>query len=1065
MRKVLILFFSFLSFSLSASTYYIDDSGNDNTGNGSASNPWRSLYKACNSVKTPGDIIHVNAGTYIEIRPSILAVNVSIEGEGVNSLIVSRYQSSNNYDGIIQLISGTNTNQHISNIKLDGDKLTGYQAISIYDRDNVSIHDCVIVDFYLEGIDFGGGTQTGNRVFNNIITNCAGFTNDEHACLSINDNAGMHIFNNYFTQNSRPDGQNGVCIESWQGLKDCKIYNNTIIGPVRTSTKNNWSFAIEFWKTQGGIEIYDNNISGLIDFGKDVYKGNYAYGLDFHHNTVGWDELQSEHTDGIQFEQTIESVIIRNNLFKNLETPIYFCQYNYTDDYVKDIYIYNNLLVNVGMRNSNYGAAIFFESGPVPPIYEDNINIWNNTIIADPAYPTDYGIWIPSCNKVTNLSIRNNIIVGFTDAPIYANLNASSGSVNLLSIENNLLYNNGNNNTPKYVNITPTNITYKNNIVDNPDFVSETDFHLSAASPAIGSGIPISNITTDFEGSSVPNPPNMGCYSTIAGVSSPSYLSSYIENGTPSLLEMNYNLALASVIPTTSAFSVQVNSTSSSVTSVSISGTKVLLTLASPVVYGNVVTVSYTVPSSNPLQTPAGGKAATFTAKSVTNRISPPPAIPAYVSSAVENASPSVLEMTYNLALANKVPATSSFSVMVNSVARAVNSVSISGAKILLSLSSPVVYGNTVTVAYSKPSANPIQTPSGGQAASISAQNVSNRVNAVTTQPVAVTPPVLPNTPPVVVVNYIASNYSGFIGGMNASGSYDKEKDKLTFTWKVPGNIPVSSASGPIIEYLAPVVDANQAFEFTVTVSDGKTSQSKTVSFQILPYQPELETAEVISVEASNFKSPYEPDNILDGNKGTLWSASGTDQWLILELKTPFKIHHLKLAFQPGQMRESYFEIYGSNDEENWEIILPYSKSCAFSGDLQVFDLPVSKTEKEFKYIKLAGLGNSTDTWNYISEFRIFGYERKNPSDYENLFVKIYPNPARELVNILIDEPTFSPDFIKILSLAGKILYDNIIDPGVRQLQIPVDFKEGIYVVQMGTSNITMFTQKLIVIR
>ena len=300
---------------------------------------------------------------------------------------------------------------------------------------------------------------------------------------------------------------------------------------------------------------------------------------------------------------------------------------------------------------------------------------------------------------------------------------------------------------------------------------------------------------------------------------------------------------------------------------------------------------------------------------------------------------------------------------------------------------------------------------------------------------------------------------------LNASDSYDKEKDNLTFTWKIPSNIPVSSTSGSIIQYLAPVVSTKQTYDFTVTVSDGKTSQSKTVSVQILPYQAELDTAEVISVEASNFKSPYLPENILDGNKGTLWSASGTDQWLVLELKSPFKIHHLKLAFQPGQRRESYFEIYGSNDEVKWEMILSDSKSCGFSGDLQVFDFPVSKTEKVFKYIKLAGLGNSTDTWNYISEFNIFGYVFKNPPDYEEQIVKIYPNPAREFVNILIDEPAFIPDFIKILTLAGKIIYDNIIDPGVRQLQIPMDFKEGIYVVQMGTSNITMFTQKLIVIR
>jgi hypothetical protein len=196
-----------------------------------------------------------------------------------------------------------------------------------------------------------------------------------------------------------------------------------------------------------------------------------------------------------------------------------------------------------------------------------------------------------------------------------------------------------------------------------------------------------------------------------------------------------------------------------------------------------------------------------------------------------------------------------------------------------------------------------------------------------------------------------------------------------------------------------------------------------------------------------------------------MWSASGSDQWIILELKEPFNIQHIMLAFESGQRRESYFEIYGSNDKERWEMILSYSKSCAFSGDLQVFDIPVSKTEKGYKYIKLAGLGNSTDTWNYISEFNIFGYENKIFSDYENQIVKIYPNQTRNFVNILIDEPTFFPDFIKILSLAGRIIYDNIVDPGVRQLQIPIDFKEGIYVVQMGTSNITMFTQKLIVIR
>ena len=41
---------------------------------------------------------------------------------------------------------------------------------------------------------------------------------------------------------------------------------------------------------------------------------------------------------------------------------------------------------------------------------------------------------------------------------------------------------------------------------------------------------------------------------------------------------------------------------------------------------------------------------------------SDPPVSPVYISSAIENATPSVIEMIYNIALANIVPAASAFS-------------------------------------------------------------------------------------------------------------------------------------------------------------------------------------------------------------------------------------------------------------------------------------------------------------------------------------------------------------------------------------------------------------------
>lgn len=85
--------------------------------------------------------------------------------------------------------------------------------------------------------------------------------------------------------------------------------------------------------------------------------------------------------------------------------------------------------------------------------------------------------------------------------------------------------------------------------------------------------------------------------------------------------------------------------------------------------------------------------------------------------------------MTYSLTLAeNSVPNVSAFTVIVNSVPRSISSVSISGNKVILTLSSVVAPGEAVTVAYTQPETNPLQTADGLKAASLAAQSVTNNV-------------------------------------------------------------------------------------------------------------------------------------------------------------------------------------------------------------------------------------------------------------------------------------------------------------------------------------------------
>jgi hypothetical protein len=95
------------------------------------------------------------------------------------------------------------------------------------------------------------------------------------------------------------------------------------------------------------------------------------------------------------------------------------------------------------------------------------------------------------------------------------------------------------------------------------------------------------------------------------------YLNSIINIDMPATLEMSYNLGIANVIPNVSAFSVKVNSVTVVVNSISISGNNVILTLENPIVGTDIVTVSYTVPSSNQLQTPEGYKAISIIDQSV----------------------------------------------------------------------------------------------------------------------------------------------------------------------------------------------------------------------------------------------------------------------------------------------------------------------------------------------------------------------------------------------------------------------------------------------------------------
>lgn len=261
-------------------------------------------------------------------------------------------------------------------------------------------------------------------------------------------------------------------------------------------------------------------------------------------------------------EINIRNLVIRNNVFKrgyhttsldlammeeckgDTIREVYFYN-NYIDDheifmegedklsnqiftqegagYISNVYIYNNIF------NRSTGRNILIEGG-------DSVFIWNNTIFGHNENITKSPYSNVSLNHVRNVDYRNNIL--------YDNLgnnNLNSHGVMMYYVpgrfiqkDYNLYYslfpgterhfsthrvNNAQDGSVGYWNTLQWG-TYKSRnplfeqhspVPADPGFVdNRNDFHLRPGSPAIGAGVPIKMITTDFYGDPVNNPPDLG---------------------------------------------------------------------------------------------------------------------------------------------------------------------------------------------------------------------------------------------------------------------------------------------------------------------------------------------------------------------------------------------------------------------------------------------------------------------------------------------------------------------------------------------------------------------------
>jgi uncharacterized repeat protein (TIGR02059 family) len=845
MRFRLVLFFIVLSLLCSANTYYVSTTGS-NSYPGTITQPFLTIQYGVDHLASPGDILYIRGGTYSSSGGT--AVNIgSSNGSGTSSShkVVSNYQNE------VVILDGSNlTNSsvhfglHVTNI-------------SYWDFKGINISN---VFEYNQGEQYGIGFEMANC--NNILVercsvyNCGGGFTCAWSDLITYNNCDAYSNADLLDNGGYANGFSGhIHGASVLTYNNCRAWANSddgfdLYGSSGYITINNcWAFKNGYGNAYNGFQ--DGNGAGIKTGANDTQleagvQRTINNCLMWNNNGYGFDKSQDggpsmlhnfinntiyNNVVALNFQYSGASDIIRNNIC-HANATFYPINSNNTVDHNNFTSTSQNGVISVTdadfLSIDPAGTdGIRQADGSLPVLNFLNLSKGSKLIDAGVDIGIPYSGNAPDLGAYEFQAATNAI-------PAFINSSIENVSPNKLEMNYNMSLSN---NVPLpqvsaftvRVNSAARNI----NVVS----VSGSKVVLTLVSDVVYGDLvtvaytkPATNALQTASGAQVATMNAQAVTNNI--ILSPVFVSSSIENASPTILEMKYDLALANIVPSLTAFSVIVNSAARTVNSVAVSGTKVQLTLSTPVVYNDNISVSYTKPASNPLQNPAGGLAATFSARAVTNNVNPVVAVqaPVYVSSAIENLTPAVLEMKFDLTLANIVPLSSNFVVKVNSLDRPVNSVSVSGTVVKLTLSIPIVYTDIITVAYIKPASNSIQTPSGGQAATLTAQKVTNNVTPL--YPVsAVIENLTPNKLEITfneVLDKSLPSVSAFIVQVNEVSRAVTEVsidqgfkvfltlispvaygDKVTFTYTKPASNPLVKASGVPALSLGPLYVTN----------------------------------------------------------------------------------------------------------------------------------------------------------------------------------------------------------------------------------------------------------------
>jgi uncharacterized protein YjdB len=438
-----ILFIVCFQFS-SASDFFVSTLGNDATGNGSQTNPWRTLKFAVTKVPaSQGHVIRLSAGTFVESGAVSVPLGVSIEGVGMDQTIIKAASSfyynpttpgfgTDKFLMNLTSSSSSNGNQSIKKLTIDGDGKKLHGGIFVQNRTNITVESVKVQYVNFSGIWFW---DVKNSVLKDIkLKDCAwGSAGWCSGALQVANSANIDI-SGFDIDEGRGYGIKNLGQTTNTSFPNIKIHDGRVsVAPA--GAWNNGSapnITIEFWGSGfPGTEIYncylDNHVS-LVTYPV----AQRSTPLKIYNNIF---DILGPRAKGAGYglELSVYDVEVYNNWFNGGSTPIV----NWGDRQFSNWNIHHNSVYGVA---SGYPTAVInSHKGGLK-----DVNIYNNTVEMSGTATVNF-VEFNNGGVGENINIKNNLIINSnTSYAWYPNklISLEKGAyVKNLQVSNNLLYN------------------------------------------------------------------------------------------------------------------------------------------------------------------------------------------------------------------------------------------------------------------------------------------------------------------------------------------------------------------------------------------------------------------------------------------------------------------------------------------------------------------------------------------------------------------------------------------------------------------------------------------------